>query len=355
MEIKLETLTPIHIGSGEEISPIGYVVENGYVKIVNLYELLKDESFDKKGFVEYVERCADNRRIPYIGYFDKRILDRHVEYSLKLKANLSENRLLNIKESVNVNGRFYIPGSSIKGSLLSAIYWKKLKEMASNEDKKEIIVGCLTRDFRIIKKHHRRYPHFIQNPNRINPENVLINMLFDAIVEEEAKKYYVKKRKNTIKFAPWLMVSDTSFTSEASVIEIRTFGAKGRGIPIVYEAIDYGVKLELEIKRQKSVLNENEILKIADEFYSRVLERDREWWKSRSMRYPEIKGRYKLRIGQGSSCLATSLLILSEELGVKETYLRKWKVTTHGYEPRTRKIFFEGNRPLPLGWVKVKS
>ncbi len=64
---------------------------------------------------------------------------------------------------------------------------------------------------------------------------------------------------------------------------------------------------------------------------------------------------YILRLGQGSSSLATSLLILAEDLGVRKEYLRKWRVTRDLTEPKTRKIVFEDGKPTyPLGWVKLE-
>ena len=152
---EIETITPVHIGTGEVYEPTNFVIDDGY-----LYE------FDETLFVKslpLVEKNAFNRTIVGGDYFQIiGFYKNHVEYAKKIAYNktpVSKKVEETYKKSLNKDGtrnknqleiqKTYknpnthmavIPGSSIKGMLdtVFGIYTPKVKE---NEPRQKLKVA----------------------------------------------------------------------------------------------------------------------------------------------------------------------------------------------------------------------
>lgn len=377
---EIKTLSPIHVGSGEEISPMEYVVEGEDFFRVDMEGVFHDkERFEREKFLEFIDDTTLKKKAAYFGTFDREIAKAHPRYILKMIEGIDEKYPSQVKEFIKTSDKFYIPGSSIKGAILSALYWYELKE-GSNSDGgiEKIVRACLTKDFRSLQELQRneRYKRFIvtrwnrkYRRNEIDFGGTLQNIVFECLIgEKEERIRYVKRRRdrkgieritNDIKFAPWLQVTDTNPISEAGAYLglCKVYGSS-RDIGIFYELLKPGVSLYFDMAAQKTGLELVKMLEITDSFYSLVLEANKKWLSGNAIPI-NLDGiesqRYKLRLGQGSSSLATSMLILADELGIKEEYLRKWRVTKYHTEPKTRKLVFEDGKPTyPLGWVKLE-
>lgn len=130
-KLKCETLSPIHIGTGQEIDPLNYIIEGGrlykisfikFVTLMNEAERLRFETLLTKGnLVEIRRYVAEN--------IDK---DKDSAYSIgvspaveslyRSKLGEIQNQLL-IHPFIRTQGEYLtlIPGSSIKGALRTAI------------------------------------------------------------------------------------------------------------------------------------------------------------------------------------------------------------------------------------------
>ena len=152
---EIETITPVHIGTGEVYEPTNFVIDDGY-----LYE------FDETLFVKslpLVEKNAFNRMVVGEDYFQIiSFYKNHVEYAKKIAFNktaVSKKVEETYKKSLNKDGtrnknqleiqKTYknpnthmtvIPGSSIKGMLdtVFGIYTPKVKE---NEPRQKLKVA----------------------------------------------------------------------------------------------------------------------------------------------------------------------------------------------------------------------
>lgn len=151
-KIKAECLTPLVIQSGREIMPWEYVVieENGKkilyrFDLFEFYEKLSDES--KKEFNDKLENAIDLKKREVLG-IRKFIWDKKNEYKEEIKEislysgevdeefyqkylkninetkQSSESNQLIIKEFIRSKGRAFVPGSSIKGAIRTAILYK---------------------------------------------------------------------------------------------------------------------------------------------------------------------------------------------------------------------------------------
>lgn len=350
MRIKIEILTPVHIGSGEEISPLEYFIdrEKGVVHRLNLNTLFQDERFNDHR-ERFINEAAKRR---YIGQIisDQNLLRRHILYSVPISADARRaimDNPANIKAYIKSAGRPYIPGSALKGSLLSALIWHIIKEKYAglcNSQKEKINKIFLDREDRDM--------HWASDD--------LLNLAFFLIEPESgfSKPKYEKglsEHKNESelprpKFAQWLSVSDSNFHScqeslQISLVKVK--GSKSKGeLSIFYETLKEGQVFEAEIERQDKrkdktqeyKLSEINILKIAHNFYSKVAQKDGQNLIKYSDKLPSEN--YLVRLGQGSTAYSTSLLLLAEDLGI-------------GYfvgHPQTRKRIADS---IPMGFAQI--
>ena len=162
-KIQLEVNTPVHIGSGKDISINDYVIKDGKFYKYNINSVIKDLSEEKKKelldnnfaqsrrlIYDYIINNFDNINFEYTakvsqkkgkikGKFTKNLVEDLYKENLK---NTIDNRNLNqlaIKSFIGVNGKKYIPGSSIKGAIRTAILSEGLiKNYSEIENNKNI-------------------------------------------------------------------------------------------------------------------------------------------------------------------------------------------------------------------------
>ncbi len=320
MKIKIKIITPVHIGSGEEISPMEYFIDRdkGVFHRLNMDSLFQDEKF--KPYRERFIKEAGRSR--YIGQIiqDQTLLRRHILYTLSISPEARQHIITNptnIKAFIKSAGRSYIPGSSLKGSLLSALIWHVFKD-----------------NYRKLNDNQKReVQNIFFEKNRNKASEILLEKAFSWIAP--------KSKLLNPKFARWIDVSDSYLRScheslQISLVKVK--GAKtGRQLPILYESLKEGQVFESEIKSQDSGFSEKEILQIAHDFYSRVVNKDEAGFKY-AYNLPTVP--YLVRLGQGATAFSTSLLLLSEDLGFRY-FLRA---------PRTRKRIDDG---IPMGFVQI--
>jgi len=307
MKVKLKALSFIHIGSGEEISPSEYYIADGDFIRLDMDRLFLDPEFEPM-MEKFISSAASQR---YIGdLLPSDMLDRYPLYRIPIrgdaKSYMKTNRTV-VKSFVKSAGRVYIPGSSIKGSLLSAMIWHVLKGDKRIKEKIESWI-CDRRVYQDLMDYAFRLLAGRDSPFRVG------------------------------RFLHWLDVSDSNLKSPENCLEIslaRVEGAqRGGKIPVLYEMLKPGQDFEFEIKPRETRYGVDEILRISNEFYGKVLERD----KSENVpAEPNL-----IRLGQGSSAFSTSLLILAEELGITRYRVRP---------PRTRKRI---NGAFAMGWARIE-
>jgi len=308
MKLKLRTLSPVHIGSGEEITPMEYVVNERFNRI-NMNSLFNDPDFEP--MMEKFIAAAGSQR--YIGdQLPHDLLMNHQLYSIPIRGNADDylsGHQTTVKSFIKSAGRVYLPGSSLKGCILSALIWFVLKEAQGRD--REDIESCM--------KDRGRF-------------NDLLNVAFKNMIHDKKDRSF-----GSMRFARWIDVSDSNLQPANELMEISMIkiqGAKtGKEQPILYETLQSGAEFELKLIIQNLKFSGQQVLDICDRFYRRVLEKD----KSENIQSNEKL----LRLGQGSSAFATSLLILTEDLGIND-----YQITP----PITRKRIDEH---FAMGWVEL--
>ncbi|MBT9138184.1 MAG: hypothetical protein DDT31_00734 [Syntrophomonadaceae bacterium] len=132
MKYVLETISPVHIGTGSTIGPIEYVVDDRFYRI-DMDALFRDDAFDNESFIK-----QSMQGMLYLGSFDKNAHKRGgcIRYSVSssndvldaIKSSASRGgRSAEVSEYIKTRDLPYIPGSSIKGAIRTAILWWVLK------------------------------------------------------------------------------------------------------------------------------------------------------------------------------------------------------------------------------------
>ena len=242
-----------------------------------------------------MEGAAQARQIER--YVPKEVLTRHILYSLPAPGGAQYP----IKALVKSGGRVMIPGSSLKGSLLSAVLWKVLSEQGKQHKQalERIRTACLDRQGR-------------------NYNDLLGTCLQDFCGDPQVERHQENR------FLKWLNVSDTDLLpakGNLRVAHVEVVGSKKSQIPMLLETIREGVNLSFELtmppgtcRMQRPKWGMQEVLETADAFYRRV-------WQETEKNIPAPQGGWLLRLGQGSGAWATSLLVLATDLDLRRDYV----------------------------------
>lgn len=314
MKLHLEALSPVHIGSGTEISPSEYWYDSKskHVHRLNLESLTRDPAF-LPYLEKFVEEAAQARQVER--YVPKDILNNHIRYSLPAASSSKYP----IKAQLTSGGRVYIPGSSVKGSLLSAILWKELSLRFGRDDgfQGELRQSLRSRDN---KESAQRY-------------NSLLGIALGEFCGQADNR-----------FLKWLAVSDTDMrpaTGNLAIALVQVVGSKKSQIPVLMEILRPGVTLILQMAQpsggclgHRPSLELTEVLETADNFYRRV------WQETETA--PPPTGGWLLRLGHGSGAWATSFLILTTDLNLRPHYQVN--------PPMTKKMV---DGMTSLGWVRL--
>lgn len=132
--IKGKIITPIHIGSGDTLDPLTYFIKNKMMLLLDQYRFISSLSEKKKmEFIDYIDRdrmselrtfIRSNAEVnaDYIIYSAKVSDEVEKEYQDKVgDRNLNNQLLIHSYIRQPYSPAAYIPGSSIKGAIRTAV------------------------------------------------------------------------------------------------------------------------------------------------------------------------------------------------------------------------------------------
>lgn len=314
MKVRIKTLSPVHIGSGAEIGSSEYVIRDGFFYRIDMDSLFQDPEFRRYSGSFIRDAISGTRSIIELLSGDVALALRHILYKLPLSLATEKSlkdHPLSVREQIKSAGRAFLPGSSLKGSLLSAVLFHVLREQWKSEsDKSKIRDIILSQGKPVVKA----FEH-------------LLNYCFPIFT----------RRQGSGKFRHWLDVTDSGTRAVENTLQVffgRTEGSS-RPLIVAYEAIRPGVEFSCTILPDRGlVYSPEDLLRRADTFYKKVREKT-----GSAVQIPQ--GAYLMRVGQGSGAYSTSLLIFAEDVGLREY---RW-----ARKPRTRKLA-DGQ---PMGWIAI--
>ncbi|MCK4257654.1 MAG: type III-A CRISPR-associated RAMP protein Csm5 [Halanaerobiales bacterium] len=352
MKMILETLTPVHIGSGEILSPYSdYVYQNGSIYYIDnkklgesLYSLEDaDEIIDQ--FVEIIRTTASNNRSKFklVDFFDEYDLD-YKKYSWKkveIKGVLKNEQ---ISRMVTTAGKPFIPGSSLKGAIRTCLLYGHLKADGYDFNKLKKISLYIGQD------------------------------KFDSFGNDILK---------------FLHVTDTTYLKPDQMSILKTvrwnLDKHDMGVPIWREVIPSQSRFELRlqskaVRKYDKIMNkfqylyedgESEILRRINEFYIETLEHEIEtlsqlgksdfsriieFYEKINQEAKEYRKNQKgaiLRIGAGKTFFENTVSFGFKEDDFKFFKEKLMKITSKSF-PKTRTIIVDDDIVKDvLGWARI--
>ncbi len=352
-KIILETLSPVHIGSGEKYSGSEFLIKSNEIirlDVNKIFTLLNQK--DKDILVDYLEdpnfRMEDFLKGKNIPISEAKL------YSLELKAGIPNE----INEHIKTDFKGYIPGSSLKGAVKTAILSAFIGDKEVNE------IGSI---FSISNQRQR-----------------------DREADEFIRGVFSSnggKKSSYSDFMRFVQISDFVPVRHLHIRNVQSLEAEGnnwiwyrrngRIVQTYLEAIEVGDRLEGEIHLtykekifqrlgmggKRDILDLTEIKRLIHSFSSNIIEHEISFSKRYNIDfllnfYEHLKKVNKedsplIKLGQGAGYLATTIgLELKRNPAVFDDVRKSLRGKSYSFEfPKTRKIVVE--EKMPLGWCRL--
>ncbi|MBC7128911.1 MAG: type III-A CRISPR-associated RAMP protein Csm5 [Thermoplasmatales archaeon] len=361
MRYEVEVISPLHIGNGRELSSIEYLVDKKFYRI-NMDSLFREKEFDIDGFVEDIK----------LGLFKienyKELAKKNKEYVIDISNSAEKNiKGRNVKEFIKSGGRLYIPGSSIKGAIRTAVMWHVLKNNAElygemEEYFEEIIRG------KIKKKKEEVDDEIEKNVFGKDPKYDL----FKAIQISDGN----------------ILPIDRLRIDEVKILSTTSSSYYWKNFSIFIEALKIGTKFETDIKIDEFFTKEDvskelgfddkivylkNIEEICKDYSKELIDYELNFLKRYNVGgelnevinfYEELKKKdgvlLRLSWGAGWQSMTVGGLINEEMLEELRRIYKMGKRRDYPEYvkpfPKTRRIIFEDNKPkYPLGWIRLEG
>jgi CRISPR type III-A-associated RAMP protein Csm5 len=340
---RLKTLTPIHIGNGNKLSNnFDYFIKGTQINVISFDRYISNiaESEDEISKLEsYIETLEKGNSI-----FDliRKPTYEEIKYSVILNTKAPNPKVREIAEHIktvlNEKGEYgvYIPGSTVKGFIRLAIFYKILKENADS-------VNC---DEKIKKTEEKIFSVELQR-------QTLEMMTYFKVADSEPISTKNLEVRNVI-------ITNNKISEFAEVIK------KDTEIKISIEDKEFQEKLgklDLKSKYLETIKNWKEA---CYEFSKSIIEYEKEFFKKKGL--VKLQNFYKdlekenspksplLRIGKYKGKISQTLVLLHETNKEKYGCLFEDKKGKNNKNinplPKTRRITEDS---LPLGWVKLEE
>lgn len=404
--MRLLTMTPLHIGSGERLTPLSYVADKNILYVLDMnkfFSLLTDgqseaylqwmdpilnnlAGFDKG--IDQAKKMLDQRKKKELqkqkGYeveglsihrfIEKLLRQNPVGFAQKCTAYTIPCSSLPRRDGFKTHikdcqNRGYIPGSEIKGALRTALLYKMLQ----NEQNYQILRNSLInlKNFRAKKKIEQ------------------LKKIAAAQDEHGLERCLLRGKEKDAKFdlLKFLRISDTS-PAKAGNIKIEITRMLGTGkytytktwietiAPHAELSFDFSIKKNfsldhLGLKEKENWLSPSSLL---DALYYRtqdILQKEKSYFKGEKNILNVITMLEKenqpesplLRLGAGQGFLGTTLnlIVLKNDPQLYDdairdgvSFYRRWRTQKNNF-PKTRRVVIDprDNALTNLGWVKL--
>lgn len=338
--MKIRTITPVHVGSGDKYLAVDFTVEDKKVVFIDALKFF--EEVESRGYnpFEVAEEIGKGASIK--DYVDiSKVKRKEVPFTGKTVRR-------EILEHIKSGEELYIPGSTIKGAVRTVLLWKAVKD-----------------DVLLLQKAIESVKRALGGKNYLHKkELVKLDDYLERLVFRKSKLLNKDDPKNDLLRA--LRITDTTPLDKCRIYEVKFLGM--RNFSQTVECIDAGASAELEMAIDEytlSFLSEkldfDGIRDAAREFAEEIV-------KTESARnYPEeAKREFRnvlrsdgiiLRVGWGTGWYSSTIGTL---LKTHPEFEKLRKNLGLGRNPKTKR--FSRNFPLirritfdnkPLGWISI--
>jgi CRISPR-associated protein Csm5 len=359
MRVRVKVLSPVHVGNGEKISRLEFLVEKGRLKVYK---------FDR--IISTIERIANPqlKNNAYLWFKTSRNLSLE-EFLRNFKLTLEPNYELEInggfnssqvEEFIKTLEGPYIPGSELKGSIrhLIACAWFMDKPDLVIEKVKQLLNSGRARD----------------QKEQNNVEGELERSVFYPKSETNAQFDVLKV----------LSIPDSQPLPYQSLrVEVPKLVGSNRTL-LPCEALREGVEFEMEININKNAYRGletqrklpeigkhfsdenafwNFLVDCSRKFYSKLLDEEISFFRNRQpdtakQHLEKLKnhlntGGVLLRLGKHEGILSTTLLLIVKERD-KALFDKFFKATQNGAREQTNKTRRVNSQGLTFGWLLLE-
>ena len=389
--MKITLLTPLHIGGEkEELTPLNFIHSDNKIYVINQMRLW--EGLKKEGLLDsYLKEVEGKQnRFKLTAFFNGNQLLRESflretvsSYSLGNPHKLTPEK---IKPFIaNAYAQAYLPGSSLKGAIRTAIMWKILNKLKTDEPSDfKIITDFIERKLDFYEKEHPKRDRFMKTffSYEISPPS-LLELIFQRFLLEGASR-----RDAHTDILRAIKVSDSNPAPKDSLIlkKVQVLSAQsGNGYtltkPAYLEALPKDTQLSFSLKVDEDMLGDfqrknqdnegplipfdqiKEIIKnplgATAEFTKELIKQEDEFFGKVNLPsfVSDLEGKgANLRLGWGGGLLATTLaMLLSKPLLQR---LRNLLFRDRGSQiaPKTRRVIIENDAPhSSLGWARLEE
>lgn len=328
MKLILETITPVHIGSGDTIDPYEYIITDKLYKI-NLWKFISYLNTRDEGIFLKISSSDMIETRKFIK--EKAELSNITEYSMNINEDTyniyvnklnDENNQLSIQTFVKTLDRSFIPGSSVKGPIRTALLF-------SMADKPITDTWNIQQNvFKFKNPHNDPFRALsISDSPPIDHDNMLVCPV----------KTYARNKKKNDKFEA---------TGLIALVEGIDSYYTGKAVKI-----SHNINIDSDLQKRNNFIdiNADKIASSCNEFYQRVIEEELNFYENSDISYAydtyeklendlhlfEKENAFMLRLGWGS--------------GYNSLTINLAKKTP---DSKVSRRLIRGE--FPLGWVKAK-
>ena len=367
--MRIEVLTPLHIGDGEEIIPWEYEVERGGLKVYPVEHIIDQLTKIYSGqrlrnlLLELRNSVKDFGFSRHLGDFirDKGISLKPL-YTLECKTRLKDKEFKSVKSHIKSLEGVYIPGSEVKGTLRGIFIFGVVREALKRGDNKHLsfIVRRMERALRESSRDGKAWEKAFRD----------IENYFFRDRERKDAKYDLFKA---------IRVSDSKARDPGDVLyvdSVRLVGSERNFLEpheLIRPGTEFDLRIDIDEERKKALKKESDNPNIdkltleflhesASSFYNFLISEDYKFFKRHNtdraveeLAYLEgvrKGGGFLLRLGKHQGFLSTTIMLMVKKSN-PELYRNVYRkiVPRTGREPnKTRKITGSGS---VLGWCRL--
>lgn len=405
-EVVLETISPLHIGTKEVTYGWGMFKlkrQDNYAFIVDqrkLMSFLVDYNLVDRYVSEFdnpkkfAEKSKINRGESWIkifleeeGVFSKKSLEEKVQIAHKISSSIVYSPSQNGSFICNSKGNLFVPGSSIKGVLRTAVLYKILKDISHNDP---ILFETL-----VINNINNRFNEFYkENPTKKNQikqefaEEIIRSIFYpEAMTNAQFDFFKVVRVSDGQIFLPKVRHATQENIVILNIGRENNVSLKknkyGKETILNKQCLPIGSKIKFKLlvdhKMVKGLIGQfNEeisqyiytledpicLLEIAREFSQDQWEYEKRFFATwfRNTDFNLLTGYYNkdevpaLRLGWGTGILGTTIdLLLDNEHRQRIRNLNPDHNRPGLPAPKSRRVVRSSGSLLPLGWVKLSQ
>jgi len=358
MRVRVKVLSPVHVGNGEKISRLEFLVEKGRLKVYK---------FDR--IISTIERIANPqlKNNAYLWFKTSKNLSLE-EFLRNFKLTLEPNYELEINGSFNFSQveEFiktlegpYIPGSELKGSIrhLIACAWFMDKPDLVIKKIRQLLESGRANDRKEQDKAEKYLENLVYYPQ--NETNAQFDVLKVLSIPDSQPLPYQSLRVEV----PKLIGSNRTLFPCEALKEGVEFEMEININKNAYRGLETQRKLP-EIGKHFSDENAfwNFLVDCSKKFYSKLLDEEIKFFQNRQPNTEEHLKRLKnylntggvlLRLGKHEGILSTTLLLIVKDKD-KALFDKFFKATQNIAREQTNKTRRVNSQGLTFGWLLLE-